>query len=119
VERLGAPPALGGFVMAVLVLTPESIAAIRAALDNRVQRSVNVLLGSVLASIGLTIPLVITVSLATGRTLVLGLDESSTVLLVLTLVVSTLTFSMPRTNMLSGCVHLLMFGAYLMLMFDG
>ena len=118
VVKLGAPPALGGFIMAVLVLTPESIAAIRASLANRLQRSVNILLGSVLASIGLTIPLVIAVSLATGRPLTLGLDAASTVMLVLTLIVSTLTFSLPRTNVLLGSVHLLLFGAYLMLMFD-
>lgn len=118
VIRLGAPNALGGFIMALLVLTPESIAAIRAALANRLQRSVNILLGSVLASIGLTIPLVIAVSLATGRALVLGVDAVDTVMLVLTLLTSTLTFSLPRTNVLLGCVHLLLFGAYLMLMFD-
>lgn len=118
VLRLGAPPALGGFLMAVLVLTPESIAAIRAALANRLQRAVNILLGSVLASIGLTIPLVIAVSLATGRTLTLGLDPASTVMLVLSLLTSLLTFSLPRTNVLLGCVHLLLFGSYLMLMFD-
>ncbi len=118
VIQLGAPVALGGFVMAVLVLTPESIAAIQAALENRLQRSVNILLGSVLASIGLTIPLVIAVSLATERRLVLGLDAAETVMLVLTLVTATLTFSLPRTNILLGCVHLLLFGAYFMLLFD-
>ena len=118
VFKLGAPPALGGFVMAALVLTPESIAAIRASLADRLQRSVNILLGSVLASIGLTIPLVIGVSLATGRVLVLGLDAVDTVMLLLTLLTSILTFSLPRTNVLLGCVHLLLFGAYLMLMFD-
>jgi len=118
VIKLGAPVALGGFVMAVLVLTPESIAAIRAALANQLQRSVNILLGSVLASIGLTIPLVIAVALATGRTLILGLDAVDIVLLMLTLLTSMLTFSLPRTNILLGCVHLLLFSAYLMLMFD-
>jgi Ca2+:H+ antiporter len=118
VIRLGAPVALGGFVMAVLVLTPESIAAIQAARQNRLQRSVNVLLGSVLASIGLTIPLVIAVSLATDRRLVLGLDPPETVMLVLTLATATLTFSLPRTNVLLGCVHLLLFGVYFMLIFD-
>ena len=118
VEKLGAPPALSGFLMAVLVLTPESLAAIQAARANRLQRSVNILLGSVLASIGLTIPLVIALSLATGRGLVLGLDAASTVMLLLTLITSILTFSLPRTNVLLGCVHLLLFGAYLLLMFD-
>ncbi len=118
VGKLNAPPALSGFIMGVLVLTPEAIAAIRAALANHLQRSVNILLGSVLASIGLTIPLVIAVSLATGRMLVLGLDATETVMLLLTLVTSLLTFSLPRTNLLPGCVHLLLFGAYLMLLFD-
>jgi Ca2+:H+ antiporter len=118
VLKLGAPPALGGFIMALLVLTPESIAAIRAALANRLQRSVNILLGSVLASIGLTIPLVITVSLVTGRSLVLGVDGVDTVMLMLTLLTSILTFSLPRTNVLFGCVHLLLFGAYFMLLFE-
>lgn len=118
VVKLGASQALSGFVMAVLVLTPESIAAIRAALANRLQRSVNILLGSVLASIGLTIPLVIAVSLLTGRALTLGLDAADTVMLILSLVTSILTFTLPRTNVLLGCVHLLLFCAYLMLMFD-
>jgi len=118
VLKLDAPPALGGLIMGLLVLAPESLAAIRAALDNRLQRSVNVLLGSVLASIGLTIPLIIAVSLTTGQMLVLGLDATDTVMLLLTLVTSLLTFSQPRTNVLPGCVHLLLFGAYLMLLFD-
>jgi Ca2+:H+ antiporter len=118
VLKLGAPKGLSGLLMAVLVLTPESIAAIRSALSNRLQRSVNVLLGSVLASIGLTIPLVIAVSLLTGRSLVLGLEASETVMLLLTLATSVLTFSLPRTNVLPGCVHLLLFTAYLMLLFD-
>jgi len=104
--------------MALLVLSPESLAAIRAAQANRLQRSVNILLGSVLASIGLTIPLVIAISLGTDRPLTLGLDAVDTVMLLLTLLTSILTFSLPRTNLLLGCVHLLLFGAYLMLMFD-
>jgi Ca2+:H+ antiporter len=118
VIKFGAPVTLGGFIMAVLVLTPESLAAIRAARENRLQRSVNILLGSVLASIGLTIPLVIAVSLFTGRQLILGLDGAETVMLLLTLVTATLTFSLPRTNVLLGCVHLLLFGVYFMLIFD-
>jgi Ca2+:H+ antiporter len=118
VGRLGAPVALGGFIMAVLVLTPESIAAIRAAKENRLQRSVNVLLGSVLASIGLTIPLVIVISLATHRQLVLGLDPAEMVMLLLTLVTAMLTFALPRTHLLLGAVHVLLFAAYFMLLFD-
>jgi Ca2+:H+ antiporter len=118
VLNLGAPVALGGFIVAVLVLTPESIAAVAAARENRLQRAVNILLGSVLASIGLTIPLVIIISLTTGRSLTLGLGPPEMVLLALTLATSMLTFALPRTHVLMGCVHLLLFAAYAMLMFD-
>lgn len=118
VLNLGAPVALGGFILAALVLTPESIAAVKAAQANQLQRSVNILLGSVLASIGLTILLVIAVSLGTGRQLVLGIEPAEMVLLVLTLVTAMLTFALPRTHVLLGCVHLLLFGTYAMLIFD-
>jgi Ca2+:H+ antiporter len=118
VGRLGAPIALSGLLLAVLVLTPEAIAALKAARENQLQRSINILLGSVLASIGLTIPLVIVISLATGRSLLLGLDPAEIVILVLTLVTAGLTFALPLTNLLVGCVHLLLFAAYLMLIFD-
>lgn len=118
VDKLDAPKTLSGFIMALLVLTPESIAAIKAARQNRLQRSVNILLGSVLASIGLTIPLVSVVALTTERQLALGLPPGETVLLLLTLATATLTFSLPRTNILLGCVHLLLFGVYFMLIFD-
>ena len=82
-----------GFLVSVLVLAPESLSAARAALANQLQRSVNLLLGSVLASISLTIPAVLAIGFITGRTIVLGLDAADTTLLVLTLAVSTLTFA--------------------------
>jgi Ca2+:H+ antiporter len=115
---LGAPPALGGFLVAVLVLSPESLGATRAALANQLQRSVNILLGSVLASISLTIPAVLTIGFLTHRTVILGLDPIDMVLLVLTLAESTLTFASARTNVLLGAVHLLLFLAYLMLLIE-
>jgi Ca2+:H+ antiporter len=118
VLKAGAPPALAGFVMAMLVLTPESIAAVRAARQNQLQRCVNVLLGSVLASIGLTVPIVIIVSLTTGRELVLGLEPVQIVLLGVTLLVSMLTFGRPKTNLLMGSVHLLLFAVAAVLIFD-
>jgi Ca2+:H+ antiporter len=118
VGRLGAPVALSGLLLATLVLTPESIAALRAARENRLQRSINILLGSVLASIGLTIPLVIGISLATGRDLVLGLEPAEIVMLILTLIMAGLTFALPLMNVLLGCIHLLLFAAYFMLIFD-
>jgi Ca2+:H+ antiporter len=118
IHVLHAPPALGGFLVSVLVLFPESLASVRAALANQLQRSVNVLLGSVLASISLTVPAALTIGLATGQTVVLGLDAVDMVLLLLTLGVSFLTFASARTNVLQGAVHLLLFLAYLMLIFE-
>jgi len=118
IQALNAPVALGGFLVAALVLSPESLTAFRAASANELQRSLNILLGSVLATIGLTIPAVLTIGLITGQTIYLGLDAPNMIMLALTLMVSILTFSTPRTNLLLGTVHLLLFFAYLMLMFE-
>jgi Ca2+:H+ antiporter len=115
---LGAPAAFSGLLVAVLILSPEAMSAVRAAVRNELQRSVNILLGSVLATIGLTVPAVLTISLITGKTIFLGLDAVDTILLLLTLAISTLTFSNNRTNVLLGAVHLLLFLAYLMLIFE-
>jgi Ca2+:H+ antiporter len=118
IRVLDAPSALGGFLVAVLVLSPESLASVRAALANQLQRSVNILLGSVLAAISLTIPAVLIIGFITGKTIVLGLDAVDSTLLVLTLWVSTLTFASARTNVLLGAVHLLLFLVYFMLIFE-
>lgn len=113
-----APSALGGLLVAVLILAPESLGAARAALANQLQRSVNVLLGSVLATISLTIPAVLTIGFLTNKTIILGLGPVDMTMLLLTLGVSTLTFGRSRTNVLVGIVHLLLFLAYLMLIFE-
>lgn len=118
IRVLGAPSVLGGLLVAVLVLAPESFAAARAALANKLQRSINVLLGSVLATISLTIPAILSIGLLTGKTITLGLEPVDQVMLVLTLLLSTLTFSRSRTNVLLGAVHVLLFLAYLMLIFE-
>jgi Ca2+:H+ antiporter len=115
---LGAPAALAGFLVAALILAPESLAAVRAALANQLQRAINLLLGSVLASISLTIPAVLAIGLLTDRTVVLGLEPVDVILLVLTLGMSTLTFGSGRTNILLGAVHLLLFFSYLILIFE-
>ena len=102
-----------GVVIAAIVLFPEGLAALRAARADRLQTSLNLALGSALASIGLTIPAVAVVSLATGWTLVLGLDLKAMVLLVLTLIVATLSLGTGRTTVLQGAVHLVIFAVYL------
>lgn len=113
VSATGAPSALVGVIIAGVVLLPESLAALRAARANRLQTSLNLALGSALASIGLTIPAVAIVSLATGWTLMLGIDAKSTVLLVLSLMVATLSLGTGRTTVLQGTVHLVIFAVYL------
>jgi len=118
IEVLGAPPELAGFLVSVLVLSPESLSAIRSTLANQLQRSVNILLGSVLASIGLTIPAVLAVGFLTGQQIVLGLGMTNMTLLLLTLLLSNLTFAAQRTNVLLGAVHLLLFFTYLMFIFE-
>jgi Ca2+:H+ antiporter len=118
IHVLRAPPALGGFLVAVLILSPESLAAVRAALANQLQRSVNILLGSALATISLTVPAVLTIGVVTGQTIILGLDPLDIVLLALTLATSMLTFASARTSVLQGAVHLLLFFAYVVLIFD-
>ncbi len=118
IRVLHAPPQLGGLLVAVLILSPESLGAVRSALANQLQRSVNILLGSVLATISLTIPAVLVIGFITGRTVILGLDAADVTLLLLTLGLCTLTFASARTNVLLGAVHLLLFLAYLMLVFE-
>lgn len=113
----GAPPALGGIVIAALVLTPEGMAAMRAAYANRLQRSINLLLGAALSTIGLTVPAVLAVGVFTGQTVVLGLDNVQMVLLLLTLLLASITFGSVRTNLLQGAVHLVVFLAYVVLIF--
>ena len=117
-RTLGAPSALGGFIVAILILSPEAMSAVRAAIRNQLQRSVNILLGSVLATISLTTPAVLSIGLIMNKTIHLGLDNVNSILLLLLLSVSVLTFSNNRTNVLLGAVHCLLFFAYMMLMFE-
>jgi Ca2+:H+ antiporter len=118
IQALRAPPELAGFLVSVLILSPESLGAVRAALANELQRSVNILLGSVLASIGLTIPAVLAIGFLTGHEIILGLGATDRTLLLLTLGLSVITFGAPRTNVLAGAVHLLVFFAYLLFIFE-
>jgi Ca2+:H+ antiporter len=119
IETMRAPDALGGLIVAVLVLAPEGLGALRAALANQLQRSVNILLGSALATISLTVPAVLMISLVIDRSVELGLGQVEMILLLLTLAVSTLTFTGGRTNILQGAIHLVLFLAFVGLIFEG
>src|SRR6202047_2030962 len=114
---IGAPSAFAGVLVALLILLPESVAAISAARKNDLQKSINLALGSSLATIGLTIPAVAVAAYALDKQLVLGLNDQETVLLVMTLLLSMLTFGTGRTNILFGLVHLVVFAVFVFLVF--
>ena len=115
VAAIGAPQAVVGIVIAAVVLLPEGLAALRAARQNRLQTSMNLALGSALASIGLTIPAVAAVSVVLDQRLALGLEPKEEVLLALTLVVGIMTLGTGRTTVLQGAVHLVILAAFLFL----
>jgi Ca2+:H+ antiporter len=109
----GAPLSAVGVVIAGVVLLPEGVAAVRAARANRLQTSLNLALGSALATIGLTVPIIATLSVIFGWTLELGLDEKGITLLALTLLVSAMSLSTGRTTVMQGAVHLVIFVFFL------
>jgi Ca2+:H+ antiporter len=117
IEHFGMPQAFGGAIVAAMVLAPEALSGINAARKNQLQRSVNILHGSVLASICLTIPAVITIGMISKRTVTLGIEGGNLPLLLLTLAVSVVTFTSEKTNVLQGCIHLLLFTVFLLLIF--
>ncbi|WP_323119741.1 hypothetical protein [Burkholderia alba] len=97
VANAGAPVAVGGVLIAIIVFTPESITAVKAALNNETQRAMNLCLGAFVSTVGLTVPAVLAVGLVTGKTVILGISPQETVLLVLTLALTLLTYLGQRT----------------------
>jgi Ca2+:H+ antiporter len=110
-----APPAVLGIIIAMIVLLPETTAAVRAALANRIQTSMNLALGSGLATIGLTVPIVAAAAILMGHTLVLGLAAKDTVLMEVSFLVSAITLGTGRTHLMQGAIHLTLFAAFLVL----
>jgi Ca2+:H+ antiporter len=115
---IGYPYAVVGAIVAMIILLPETVAALRAATRNRLQQAVNLALGSTLATIGLTIPVVAAVNVWLDQTLVLGLSPSNVALLAVTMFTSLITFATGRTNVLYGAVHLVLFAAFVFLAFE-
>jgi Ca2+:H+ antiporter len=113
IAYLDVPKAVVGIIIATLVLLPESVAALKAARSNRLQTSLNLALGSALATIGLTIPAVAAVSIVFGQRLELGLNGKDQALLAVTLVLGVITLGTGRTTVLQGIVHLVIFAAFL------
>ena len=117
VTKESPPPAFAGVVVALLILLPESVSAVDAARKNDLQKSINLALGSSLATIGLTVPAVAVAAYALDKQLVLGLSEQNMVELFLTFVLSMLTFGTGRTNILFGLVHMVVFAIFVFLVF--
>jgi len=115
IEDAGLPPGFVGVVIAAVVLLPEGIAAAKSAKNNKLQNSLNLAIGSAVASIGLTVPVVAGVSVAMGTTLSLGVSASGMVLVLLTLFASTLTLGTGRTTILQGIIHLTIFAVFLLI----
>jgi Ca2+:H+ antiporter len=118
IQTLHVPAALGGVTIAVMVAIPEAVGAMRAAMTNQMQQSVNIFLGSVLCTIGLTVPVMLVISHFMKQTVELGLSGANTVLLFLTLAVCMITFSSGRTNILQGAIHVVLFGVFVLLLFQ-
>lgn len=117
VEAVGAPVGVTGVIVALLVLTPEGISAVNAAKRDDLQKSLNLALGSSLATIGLTIPAMAAANAVLNKPLILGLEPRDVVLVVMTLATSILTFGTGRTNVLFGFLHLVIFGMFLFVVF--
>jgi len=115
--KIGAPPAFAGVVVALLILLPESVAAVSAARKNDLQKSINLALGSSIATIGLTVPAVAVAAYALDKELVLGLSNQHMLILLLTFMLSMLTFGTGRTNMMFGLVHMVVFAVFVFMVF--
>ena len=115
---LGLPQALAGVVIAAIILAPEGLAGVAAGLNGQMQRSINVLLGSSLSTIGLTIPAVLLLGLYTGKPVELGLEPTEIAILVAMLFVSGLNFSRGRIGFTQGMVHLTLFLGWIAMIFD-
>jgi Ca2+:H+ antiporter len=115
--RLGAPPALAGVLIAAIVFLPESITAVRAALGREVQRVINLCHGALVSTVGLTIPAVLIIGMATGQRVVLAETPANVLLLAATLLLSVATFASKRVNAMHGAAHLALFAAYTITLF--
>jgi len=116
-SEMNAPVAFTGFLVALLILSPEGLGALKAVLNNQVQRAMNLFFGSVLATISLTVPVVTLIAWLTGNELMFALDAPEMIVMVASLLLCQLSFSTGRTNVLNGAAHMALFAAYLMTIF--
>ena len=118
VETAGAPVAVSGVLIAIIVFTPESLTAVKAALNNEMQRAINLCLGAFVSTVGLTVPAVLIIGLLTGKQVIMGISSVETVLLGLTVLLGMLSFNGQRTSIMQGAMHLALFITYGFLLFN-
>ncbi|MDR0228992.1 MAG: calcium:proton antiporter [Flavobacteriaceae bacterium] len=118
VRTFNLPPLLGGIIIAIIVFTPESITAIKAALNNEFQRAINLCHGAFVSTVGLTIPAVLTISLITGKTSFLALTSTELFLFITTIVLNILHFTGKRTTPILGLMHIVLFIVFILLIFN-
>ncbi|WHT38656.1 calcium:proton antiporter [Myroides sp. mNGS23_01] len=118
IKAANLPPLLGGVLIAIIVFTPESMTAVKAALNNEFQRAINLCHGAFVSTVGLTIPAVLIVGLITGKTVLFGMTATETMLFIITLLLSLMTFIGKRTTPIMGMMHLVLFVVFLLLIFN-
>lgn len=118
IAAIGAPAAVGGVLIAIIVFTPESITAVKAAMNNEMQRAINLCLGAFVSTVGLTVPAVLAIGLVTGKRVVMGISLTEIVLFVLTVALTAQTFSGQRTSPIQGFMHLALFAVFGLLLFN-
>lgn len=118
IAAIGAPPAVGGVLIAIIVFTPESITAVKAAMNNEMQRAINLCLGAFVSTVGLTVPAVLVIGLITGQQVIMGISPAETALFAVTMVLSMLTFNGQRTSPIQGFMHLAAFAVFGLLLFQ-
>lgn len=118
IQAANLPPLLGGVLIAIIVFTPESMTAVRAALNNEFQRAINLCHGAFVSTVGLTVPSILIIGLITGKTVLFGVTATETILFVITVLLSLMTFLGKRTTPIAGIMHLVLFAVFIMLIFN-
>lgn len=118
IKTANLPPSLSGVLIALIVFTPESMTAVKAAFNNEFQRAINLCLGAFVSTVGLTVPCVLIIGMLTGKTVLFGLSPTEMILFMITILLSLITFQGKRTTPIMGVMHLILFAVFIMLIFN-
>lgn len=117
IEAIGAPTAVGGVLIAIIVFTPESITAVKAAINNEMQRAINLCLGAFVSTVGLTVPAVLVIGMVTNKQVVMGISNTEILLFVITVVLTMMSFNSQKTSPIQGLMHLVVFAVFGLVLF--